>query len=379
MSALTEADFAHLQHAVTLAEGAVGLSEPNPRVGCVLVAADGLRRIGQGHTQQAGSAHAEVVALRDCQQSQSTQQTQGATAYVSLEPCAHHGRTPPCTQALIQSGVARVVVAVQDPNPQVAGQGLAQLRAAGIEVHMAPPASHIAQAARALNIGFFTRMQRGVPWVRLKVAASADGRTALSNGQSQWITSDAARADAQAFRKRAGVILTGVGTVLADNPRMDVREPAIDSAGHAHQPWRVVVDTQLQTPPTARILQAPGRVLIYAGHTPKAQGAALQALGAEVLEAPAADGHSVDLKHVLHDLAQRGVNELHVEAGARLNAAWVQQGLVDEYVIYMAPKLLGQGMGLADFSLAQLADAPTFEWVSCTPVGADLRLIGRVR
>jgi diaminohydroxyphosphoribosylaminopyrimidine deaminase / 5-amino-6-(5-phosphoribosylamino)uracil reductase len=371
---LTQTDLLYLEQACTVAAGAVGLSEPNPRVGCVLVSAD-RQWTAHGHTQQAGGAHAEVMALRQAQNHGFS--LKGATAYVSLEPCSHHGRTPPCTQALIHSGVTRVVAAVQDPNPQVAGQGLAQLRAAGLEVHLAPASSAPAQAAHALNIGFFSRFQRGLPWVRLKVAVSADGRTALPNGQSQWITGEAARADAQAFRKRAGAILTGVGTVLADNPRMDVRVPAVDSTGLAHQPLRVIIDSKLQTPLTARILQSPAQVLIYAAQAAPQQRQVFQALGVEVALMPTQDGISVDLHQVLRDLAARGVNELHAEAGARLNAAWVQQRLVDEFLIYMAPQMLGRGMGLADFECEQLADAPRFEWLSCMPIGCDLRLIGR--
>jgi diaminohydroxyphosphoribosylaminopyrimidine deaminase / 5-amino-6-(5-phosphoribosylamino)uracil reductase len=363
---LTQTDLLYLEQACTVAAGAVGLSEPNPRVGCVLVSAD-RQWTAHGHTQQAGGAHAEVMALRQAQNHGFS--LKGATAYVSLEPCSHHGRTPPCTQALIHSGVTRVVAAVQDPNPQVAGQGLAQLRA--------PASSAPAQAAHALNIGFFSRFQRGLPWVRLKVAVSADGRTALPNGQSQWITGEAARADAQAFRKRAGAILTGVGTVLADNPRMDVRVPAVDSTGLAHQPLRVIIDSKLQTPLTARILQSPAQVLIYAAQAAPQQRQVFQALGVEVALMPTQDGISVDLHQVLRDLAARGVNELHAEAGARLNAAWVQQRLVDEFLIYMAPQMLGRGMGLADFECEQLADAPRFEWLSCMPIGCDLRLIGR--
>jgi diaminohydroxyphosphoribosylaminopyrimidine deaminase/5-amino-6-(5-phosphoribosylamino)uracil reductase len=243
-----------MQDALVLAGQAVALSEPNPRVGCVIVAPDG-RVIGRGHTQQAGGPHAEVMALRDA--AAAGESVRGATVVVSLEPCAHHGRTPPCCDALVAAGVGRVVMALQDPNPLVAGQGAARLRAAGIEVVSGPGA----EAARELNIGFFSRMERQRPWVRLKVAVSLDGRTALANGTSQWITGEAARADGHAWRRRAGALLTGVGTVLDDDPRLDVR--LVDTP---RQPLRVVVDSRLDTPPAARIVQPPGAVLLYAAH-----------------------------------------------------------------------------------------------------------------
>ncbi|HMR68821.1 MAG TPA: bifunctional diaminohydroxyphosphoribosylaminopyrimidine deaminase/5-amino-6-(5-phosphoribosylamino)uracil reductase RibD, partial [Rubrivivax sp.] len=228
--------------ALALAERSIGLSDPNPRVGCLIVG-DGWR--AEGFTQEAGGAHAEVMALRAARAA--GHDPRGSTVYVTLEPCAHHGRTPPCCDALVDAGVARVVAAVGDPNPLVAGQGLARLRTAGIAVDMA--AAPLAVQARAINIGFFSRMQRGRPWVRMKVAASLDGRTALPNGTSQWITGQAARADGHAWRKRSGAVLTGIGTVLADDPRLDVR-----MVEALHQPLRVVVDSRLRTPPTARLL-----------------------------------------------------------------------------------------------------------------------------
>jgi diaminohydroxyphosphoribosylaminopyrimidine deaminase/5-amino-6-(5-phosphoribosylamino)uracil reductase len=322
--------------------------------------------IGRGHTQQAGGAHAEVMALRDLQQRGET--ARGATVHVTLEPCAHHGRTPPCCDALIQAGVARVVMAVQDPNPLVAGQGAARLRAAGIAVDV----GELADAARELNIGFFSRMQRGRPWVRLKAAASLDGRTALHNGASQWITGPAARADGHAWRKRAGAVLTGVGTVLDDDPRLDVRlvETAL-------QPLRVVVDSHLATPPTARILDAPGQVLIYAAD-PDAPGRdALLARGVEIAIVPAAQG-KVDLPAMLADLARRGINELHVEAGAKLGGSFVREGLVDEYLVYIAPRLLGTGRDLAAFGpLQRLQDTVALRFTGIEPVGDDLRILAR--
>ena len=354
-----------MQLALELAHRAVGLSEPNPRVGCVITAASG-RVIGQGHTQQAGGPHAEVMALRDAQLR--GESVRGATVHVSLEPCAHHGRTPPCCDALIAAGVGRVVYAVEDPNPQVAGQGAARLRAAGIE---AVPGSH-ALEARELNIGFFSRMLRQRPWVRLKVAVSLDGRTALHNGISQWITGDAARTDGHAWRKRAGALLTGVGTVIDDNPRLDVRRVATEN-----QPLRVVVDSRLDTPPGSRILDAPGETLLYAAQVQPDRRAALEARGATVALAPSASG-KVDLAAMLDDLARRGINELHVEAGHKLNGSFVRERLVDEFLIYMAPRLLGSGRELAAFGpLERLEDGLELRFHSVTRIGDDLRLLAR--
>jgi diaminohydroxyphosphoribosylaminopyrimidine deaminase / 5-amino-6-(5-phosphoribosylamino)uracil reductase len=354
-----------MHEALALAHQAIGLSDPNPRVGCVITAADA-RVIGRGHTQQAGGPHAEVMALRDLQSR--AENPRGATAYVTLEPCSHHGRTPPCCDALIDAGIGRVVIALQDPNPLVAGQGAARLRAASVIVDT----GELAEASRELNIGFFSRMQRGRPWVRLKAAVSLDGRTALDNGASQWITGATARADGHAYRKRASAVLTGVGTVLDDNPRLDVRlvETAL-------QPLRVIVDSRLETPPAARILDAPGQVLIYAATPDPQRRATLESRGAQIAIAAGAGG-KVDLPAMLADLAARGVNELHVEAGHKLNGSFVREGLVDEFLVYMAPRLIGIGRGLATFGpLAQLRDSLALRFVSVTPVGDDLRLIAR--
>jgi len=354
-----------MHEALALAHGAIGVSEPNPRVGCVITAADG-RVLGRGHTQQAGGPHAEVMALRDV--IARGESARGATAYVTLEPCSHHGRTPPCCDALIEAGLARVVMAIEDPNPLVAGQGAARLRAAGIAVE----AGALAQEARELNIGFFSRMQRGRPWVRLKAAVSLDGRTALNNGASQWITGAPARTDGHAFRKRAGAVLTGVGTVLDDNPRLDVRlvETVL-------QPLRVIVDSRLETPPASKILDAPGRTLVYAAVLIEPRAAALRERGAEIAIAPGANA-KVDLAAMLRDLAVRGINELHVEAGHKLNGSFVREGLVDEFLIYMAPKLLGIGRELAAFGpLEALSDSLALSFESVTTVGDDLRIIAR--
>ena len=354
-----------MHEALALAHGAISLSEPNPRVGCVITAPDG-RVLGRGHTQQAGGAHAEVMALRDA--TARGESVRAATAWVTLEPCSHHGRTPPCCDALIAAGIARVVMAIEDPNPLVAGQGAARLSAAGVEVET----GLLADEARELNIGFFSRMQRGRPWVRLKAAVSLDGRTALNNGASQWITGPEARTDGHAFRKRAGAVLTGVGTVLDDNPRLDVRlvETAL-------QPLRVVVDSRLETPPASRILDAPGRTLIYAATRDEARATALRDRGAEIALAPGANA-KVDLAAMLADLAVRGVNELHVEAGHKLNGSFVREGLVDEFLIYMAPKLLGVGRELAAFGpLESLSDSLALRFESVRSFGDDLRLIAR--
>ena len=358
-------DTALMRDALALAEQAVGLSDPNPRVGCVITAADGVV-IGRGHTQQAGAAHAEVMALQDAATSGCA--VRGGTAYVSLEPCSHHGRTPPCCDALLAAGVARVVVAVGDPNSLVAGQGLARLRAAGIAVEI----GLLADEARELNIGFFSRMERGRPWLRMKAAVSLDGRSALDNGASQWITGEAARTDGHAWRKRAGALLTGVGTVQDDNPRLDVRLVAT-----ARQPLRVVVDSRLALPPAARILDAPGAVLVYGAEPAAGRAAALQARGAELALLPGANG-KVDLRAMLNDLARRGINELHVEAGSKLNGSFVREGLVDEWLVYVAPRLLGNGRGLADLGpLQTLADAVALRFHAVDRVGDDLRLLLR--
>jgi len=354
------------RRALELAPLAIGLSDPNPRVGCVIVTRDGVI-IGEGHTQRAGGPHAEVDALRSALAA--GHDVRGAFAWVTLEPCSHHGRTPPCCDALIAAGVAKVVVAVQDPNPLVAGQGVARLRAAGIEVELADEA--IARASRELNIGFFSRMQRGRPWVRMKIAATLDGRTALPDGTSQWITGEAARRDGHAWRKRAGAVLTGVGTVREDDPRLDVR--LVETA---RQPLRVIVDSRLETPADARILQPPGEVLIYAAAPSEARRAALGERAEIVLKPGAND--KVDLPSMLDDLAARGINELHVEAGHKLNGSFVREGLVDEFLVYLAPKLLGAGREMAAFGpLASLDDALQLEWVSVDRIGEDLRLIAR--
>ena len=354
-----------MKEALALAERAIGLSDPNPRVGCVIVGAEGAV-VGRGHTQEAGGAHAEVMALRDA--ALRGESVVGATVFVTLEPCSHHGRTPPCADALVAAGVGRVVMAMRDPNPLVAGRGAARLAAAGIAIAFGPCQTE----AHALNVGFVSRMERGRPWLRMKAAVSLDGRTALNNGLSQWITGPAARADGHAWRKRAGAVLTGVGTVLEDDPRLDVRlvETVL-------QPLRVIVDSRLETPPASRILGAPGSVLIYTAAPDAARRTALEARGAQIAQVPGAGG-KVDLAALLADLAARGVNELHVEAGHKLNGSFVRERLVDEFLIYMAPKLLGAGRELAAFGpLETLQDSRALRFVSVTPIGDDLRIVAR--
>jgi diaminohydroxyphosphoribosylaminopyrimidine deaminase/5-amino-6-(5-phosphoribosylamino)uracil reductase len=361
-------DHQHMQAALELAAQAIGLSEPNPRVGCLIVDRSG-QVIGRGHTQQVGGPHAEVMALRDV--ASRGIDPAGASAYVTLEPCSHHGRTPPCCDALIAAGLARVVAACTDPNPLVAGQGLARLAGAGLQTR----SGVLGDAARELNIGFFSRMLRGRPWVRVKVAASLDGRTALDNGVSQWLTGPEARRDGHAWRRRAGAVLTGLGTLLGDDPRLDVRLVPTQL-----QPLRVLLDSRLRAPAQARLLQPPGTSLVCTCSLDAQRSAALQAAGAEVLPLAAdGDGH-VELGAVLAELGRRGINELHVEAGAELNGALLRGGWVDEWLIYLAPKLVGTGRAMAAFGpLHSLDDAAELDFTDSTCIGPDLRLMARPR
>ena len=343
---MNELDDARLCAALELARGSIGLSEPNPRVGCILGLSSG-EVLGQGATQQAGSAHAEVMAIREAREAGHS--LQGTTAWVTLEPCAHHGRTPPCCDALIEAGIARCVVALQDPFPEVAGAGLQRLRAAGVDVELLESRAPLAVEARELNIGFFSRIERGRPWVRMKLATSLDGRSALSNGISQWITGPEARADGHRWRKRASAVMTGIGTVLADNPRLDVR--AVETAS---QPLRVVLDTHLRMPAQAAILRPPGTVLVIGSTGHAARVAALRDAGAEVwemdvpasLEGPTRPAPGV----LLSRLAERGINELHVEAGPTLSGSWLGAGYVDELLVYLAPRPAGSWPGCRRFA-----------------------------
>lgn len=360
-----------IRQALGLATQALFLSNPNPRVGCVITSPTG-EILGQGFTQRAGGPHAEVVALHDARARGND--LRGATAYVTLEPCSHQGRTGPCCDALIAAGIAKVVASLADPNPLVAGQGFARLRAAGVEVSVGDGA----QESFELNIGFFSRMVRKIPWVRMKMAASLDGTTALPNGESQWITSSAARADGHAWRARACAVLTGIGTVLEDNPRLDVRDVATP-----RQPHVVVVDSLLQTPPDARLLIAGRACYIYCAAPNdtafQARKQALESQGAVVVELPNAH-NKVDLSAMLADLASRGVNELHVEAGSKLNGSFIREGLVDEMLVYLAPCMLGEGLSMAHFGpLTQLDQGLSLDFKSVEKIGPDVRILARVK
>ena len=360
-----------LWQAQNLAAQSLTLTSPNPHVGCVITSASG-DVLGQGHTQRAGGPHAEIMALRDAQAA--GQSVQGATAYVTLEPCSHHGRTGPCCDALIAAGIRKVVAIHTDPNPLVAGQGFARLRAAGVEVQLLAPEDPLAVQARELNIGFFSRMIRKTPWVRMKIAASLDGKTALRNGASQWITSPEARADGHAWRARACAVLTGIGTVLADNPKLDVRLHPTQ-----RQPALALLDSRLQTPPNASLFEADRAVWIWSAASNDVKQLALQERGASITHRPNPQSQ-VDLLSMLHDLTAREVNELHVEAGHTLNGALLRAGLVDELLIYLAPKLIGDGMDMTSFGpLTELTQAVPLVFQSTDKVGPDLRLLARVQ
>jgi diaminohydroxyphosphoribosylaminopyrimidine deaminase / 5-amino-6-(5-phosphoribosylamino)uracil reductase len=355
-----------ISHALSLAAQSIRRTSPNPRVGCIVVNDEG-DVLGEGATEKAGRRHSEVVALAALLAKGHS--SWGATAYVTLEPCSHHGRTGPCCDALIAAGIKKVVVSIDDPNPLVSGQGIARLRAAGIEVEVGPGAAE----ARELNIGFFSRMIRKTPWVRMKMAASLDGTTALENGQSQWITSEEARSDGHAWRARSCAVLTGIGTVLQDNPRLDVR--LVETP---RQPHLVVVDSRLDTPLDAHLFIAGRAVFIYAAVQNDVKKAALEARGATVIYLPDANG-KVDLSAMMKDLARREINELHVEAGSKLNGSLIRAGLVDEFVVYVAPKLIGQGMGMTSFGpLTELSQAVPLEFKSTDMLGPDLRIVARI-
>ena len=362
---ISPADHAHMAQALRLAKRGLYSTSPNPRVGCVIVR-DGVV-VGEGWHQRAGEAHAEVNALQ-----QAGAAARGATAYVTLEPCSHHGRTPPCTEALLAAGIGRVVAAMADPNPLVAGRGLAQLQAAGVAVDV----GLMADEAHELNIGFVSRMTRKRPWVRLKAAASLDGKTALQNGESQWITGPQARQDGHCWRARACAILSGIGTVRKDDPQLNVR--GVDTP---RQPLKVIVDSRLELSPAARLLEAGNVLLVSAGQAVAEvaeRAAALRERGAEILDLPDGKGR-VDLHALLHELAQRGLNEVHVEAGSRLNGALLAAGLVDEVLLYLAPCLLGdtaQGL-FALPALESLAGKHRLAIREVKQFGDDLRVLAR--
>lgn len=352
-------DHTFMARAIRLAARGLATTDPNPRVGCVIVR-DG-HVVGEGWHERAGEAHAEVHALQ-----QAGEQAKGATAYVSLEPCCHHGRTPPCSEALIGAQLARVVVAMQDPNPKVAGKGLRQIAEAGIRVE----AGLMQEQARALNPGFIKRMQGQRPFVRNKLAMSLDGRTAMANGESKWITGEAAREDVQRLRARSSAILTGIGTILADNPAMTVRLPDVE-----RQPIRVVVDTHLSMPVDARILSQPGQTVIMTAETNVDLQDRLRAAGAEVIQTGSAD-QGIDLHAVLDELAERQCNEVLLETGATLSGAMLEAGLIDEMVIYMAPLLMGDAArGLYRLPMMRtMADRISLEIRDTRVLGTDLRI-----
>ncbi|WP_417252116.1 bifunctional diaminohydroxyphosphoribosylaminopyrimidine deaminase/5-amino-6-(5-phosphoribosylamino)uracil reductase RibD [Castellaniella sp.] len=355
-------DHRWMRRALTVAEQALFVSHPNPRVGCVLVR-DG-HWLVEGSTQQAGGRHAEAQALWLAQQQNID--VRGATAYVTLEPCSHQGRTPPCADALVAAGISRVVVGMQDPNPQVAGQGIAHLQAAGVTVQT----GLLAEEVLAQNPGFCARMTRGTPWVWLKSAASFDGRTALADGRSQWITGDVARADGHCWRARAGMVLTGIGTVLADNPLLDVR-----AVSTPRQPVRAVLDTQFIISEQARLFNG-DPVWVFTARADAGKAARLASRNVRVIVLPTAPNGGLDLAALFRWAGNNEINEVHVEAGARLQGALVAGGHVDEWVAYMAPSVVGDGQSLAALPepLTSLDHAYRFQFLDAQPMGADLRL-----
>lgn len=354
-------DHEFMARALRLAERGLYSTTPNPRVGCVIVKAG--RMVGEGWHERAGEAHAEIVALRAAGDA-----ARGATAYVTLEPCSHHGRTPPCADALVAAGVARVVAAMQDPNPQVAGEGLAVLRHAGIVADC----GLLASEAEDLNLGFVARMTRGRPWLRMKLAASLDGKTALANGVSQWITGPAARQDGHRWRARACAILSGIGTVRDDDPQLNVR-----GVETARQPLKVIVDSRLELPLEAKVLRD-GGVLLAAAIEDAGRIATLRHRGVEVVLLPGAGG-KVDLSALLAELGRRGINEVHAEAGFKLNGSLLRAGLVDELLLYLAPYLIGDAArGMFNLpALASLDDKRALQIRDVRLVGSDLRLLAR--
>jgi diaminohydroxyphosphoribosylaminopyrimidine deaminase / 5-amino-6-(5-phosphoribosylamino)uracil reductase len=360
----SEFDHQCMRRALALAAQALYRASPNPRVGCV-IARDG-HVIGEGFTQSPGSNHAEIEALLDARRQ--SHDLHGATAYVTLEPCAHFGRTPPCATAMIEARLARVIAAIEDPYPQVNGQGLEMLRASGLDVRC----GLLEHEAREMNIGFFSRVTRGRPWVRMKIAASLDGKTALADGASQWITSEAARADGHAWRARACAVLTGIGTIKTDNPQLNVR--LVETP---RQPLRVVVDSKLEIDPAARVLE--GGALVVGAVDDRVRIDALRAAGTDTLVLPNDHG-KVDLAALMRELARRGCNEVHVEAGFKLNGSLVHAGLVDELLVYLAPKLIGEAQGMVHLpALSDLAQARRLAFHEVTMVGEDVRLLARLQ
>ncbi len=355
-------DLAFMAQALRLAERGLYSTTPNPRVGCVVVK-DG-EVVAEGWHERAGAPHAEVNAL-----AVAGAKAEGAAVYVTLEPCSHHGRTPPCADALIAARVKRVVAGMRDPNPEVSGSGLRRLLEAGVEVEVGV----MQREAQELNAGFVSRMTRGRPWLRLKIASGLDGKTALENGVSQWITGPEARRDAHHWRARSCAVMTGIGTLRDDDPRLNVREVAT-----ARQPLRIVVDSRLRIPINARILEG-GGVLVATASGDTGKMAAIEKRGGEIVVLPNAEG-KVDLARLAATLAGRGINEVTVEAGMNLNSALYRAGVVDELLIYYAPMLLGsQGRGMLDLgALTKLEDAPRLNVRDVRPLGSDLRILARL-
>jgi diaminohydroxyphosphoribosylaminopyrimidine deaminase / 5-amino-6-(5-phosphoribosylamino)uracil reductase len=356
-------DLQAMELALEWAAKGMFITTPNPRVGCVIV--KDKRVIGCGSTQPAGQAHAEVQALRDA--AALGEDVRGATAYVTMEPCSHFGRTPPCADALIKSGVTRVVAAMTDPNPLVAGQGLRKLQDAGIEV----ASGVLDKKARELNIGFFARMEHGKPWVRMKAAASLDGKTALHNGTSQWITSQAARDDGHWWRARACAVLTGIGTVKEDDPQLNVR--VVETP---RQPRRIVIDSRLEISTDAKILQGGGTWIVCAV-SDAAKESLLRERGAEIIRLPNSNG-KVDLPALMLELGRRQINEVHVEAGFKLNGSLIREGCVDELLLYLAPSIIGAAQGLFDLkALESLEHKRQLHFHEVRQIGPDLRILAR--
>ena len=358
----------YMARALRLANQGRYTTQPNPRVGCVIVNTEQI--VGEAYHQRVGQPHAEVLAL-----AKAGQQSNGATAYVTLEPCSHTGRTPPCANALIEAKVVRVVIAMKDPNPLVSGQGIQRLRSAGIDVIVGV----LEQEARTLNQGFIKRMQVGLPWVRIKMGMSLDGRTAMASGESQWITSSDARLDVQQYRASADAILTGQGTVLADDPSLNVRltANALGIEGEVRQPVRVVLDETLSLSPHAKMLSLVGKTWVYTAKGQAEKQHLLRQAGANVMISPCDDHQFLALKPVLQDLAQREINEVHVEAGKTLTGALLEVGLVDELIIYMAPTLMGSAArGLFDLpALKTMQDRIHLEIKDIRAIGQDWRII----
>lgn len=363
-------DIRYMSEALRLAQRGRYTSQPNPRVGCVIVK-DGVI-VGEGFHARAGGPHAEVVALK-----QAGLRAYGAVAYVTLEPCAHHGRTPPCANELVIAGIKRVVAATEDANPLVAGRGMKILADAGIETCVGV----LADEARALNAGFLRRISGGLPWVRVKMAASLDGRTAMASGESRWITGPDARRDVQKWRAMSSAIISGIGTVLQDDPALSVR-PADWTEwyyGEVVAPWRVILDTDFRTPPNAKLFAEPGRIIIAGARAQMERQTALSDAGAEIWMLPLKKGR-IDLQALLQKLAEAGANEVLVEAGATVAGAFAQAALVDEFIFYLAPVLMGsEARPLLQWPMASMRDQRKLAITDMRMLGSDIRFIAKLR